>query len=270
MPLFDKYKDKLPTALANLGDYVTGSSGKTEPANAAAASMARKGSLDGPFSSDASSEGGLAYADSSDEDDDPVDYRKQDDNAKGMVKKGGTPPGRSMLRAASNASDATSRIRFPAISERSSRDARQYDDDDSGSAYSDEDDAPRRGGKVANHRTRSSKSDYERDSSVPRSNLPVSPARRSNTLESPTTPSFGRVPARSKTAEVRTPEAVRRDMERQKPSSSQKKVKVCARCEVRIEDGRWVAVDGGRAMCEKCWKNMYLPKVCAVLVRLRP
>ncbi|KIM48713.1 hypothetical protein M413DRAFT_15054 [Hebeloma cylindrosporum] len=27
-----------------------------------------------------------------------------------------------------------------------------------------------------------------------------------------------------------------------------------------IEDGRWVSVDGGGVLCERCWKNMYLPK----------
>lgn len=40
-----------------------------------------------------------------------------------------------------------------------------------------------------------------------------------------------------------------------------KKSKVCVRCEKRIEDGRWVKVDGGGILCERCWKNMYLPKV---------
>jgi hypothetical protein len=40
-----------------------------------------------------------------------------------------------------------------------------------------------------------------------------------------------------------------------------KKPKVCLKCAVAIENGRWVSTDGGGVLCEKCWKNMYLPKV---------
>jgi hypothetical protein len=65
-----------------------------------------------------------------------------------------------------------------------------------------------------------------------------------------------------------------------------KKIKVCIRCDKKIEDGRWISVEspgrkgisagasfnagtaGGETerkdkgvLCEKCWKNMYLPKV---------
>ncbi|KAJ7063418.1 hypothetical protein C8F01DRAFT_985457 [Mycena amicta] len=42
-----------------------------------------------------------------------------------------------------------------------------------------------------------------------------------------------------------------------------RKVKVCVRCETKIDDGKWVAMDGEKGpgvLCEKCWKNMYLPK----------
>ncbi|KAF5358165.1 hypothetical protein D9756_001330 [Leucocoprinus leucothites] len=39
-----------------------------------------------------------------------------------------------------------------------------------------------------------------------------------------------------------------------------RRVRVCLRCEKKIEDGRWIKVDTGGALCEKCWKNMYLPK----------
>ncbi|KAJ7632754.1 hypothetical protein FB45DRAFT_744696, partial [Roridomyces roridus] len=38
------------------------------------------------------------------------------------------------------------------------------------------------------------------------------------------------------------------------------KTKVCVRCEKKIDDGKWVQMDGGRVLCETCWKNMYLPK----------
>ncbi|KAL0946731.1 hypothetical protein HGRIS_012910 [Hohenbuehelia grisea] len=43
-------------------------------------------------------------------------------------------------------------------------------------------------------------------------------------------------------------------------AGSSRRVKDCVRCDKRVEDGRWVAVDGGGALCERCWKNMYLPK----------
>jgi len=45
-----------------------------------------------------------------------------------------------------------------------------------------------------------------------------------------------------------------------------KKQRVCVRCENKIEDGRWVQVDGGGILCERCWKNMYLPKVSCIFV----
>jgi hypothetical protein len=47
-----------------------------------------------------------------------------------------------------------------------------------------------------------------------------------------------------------------------KKERAAKKVRACLRCAKTIEDGRWVSVDGGGVLCERCWKNMYLPKVC--------
>lgn len=40
------------------------------------------------------------------------------------------------------------------------------------------------------------------------------------------------------------------------------KVRACVHCRKEIEDGRWIKVDTGSVLCERCWKNMYLPKVC--------
>ncbi|KIL00904.1 hypothetical protein PAXRUDRAFT_128696 [Paxillus rubicundulus Ve08.2h10] len=42
--------------------------------------------------------------------------------------------------------------------------------------------------------------------------------------------------------------------------SEKRKVRVCARCDSKIGDGRWIRMDGGNVLCERCWKNMYLPK----------
>ncbi|KAJ7219414.1 hypothetical protein GGX14DRAFT_356013 [Mycena pura] len=56
-----------------------------------------------------------------------------------------------------------------------------------------------------------------------------------------------------------------KDLKVAKPDDSMgdrvvRKTKVCIRCEKKIDDGKWVQVDGGGVLCEKCWKNMYLPK----------
>ncbi|KAI0062324.1 hypothetical protein BV25DRAFT_1916232 [Artomyces pyxidatus] len=39
------------------------------------------------------------------------------------------------------------------------------------------------------------------------------------------------------------------------------KPKSCVRCARTIDDGRWIRVENGKGvLCDKCWKNMYLPK----------
>lgn len=47
-----------------------------------------------------------------------------------------------------------------------------------------------------------------------------------------------------------------------RPESKRRpKTKTCLKCESKIEDGRWIQMEGGGVMCDRCWKNMYLPKV---------
>ncbi|KAG8217576.1 hypothetical protein J3R82DRAFT_5727 [Butyriboletus roseoflavus] len=41
---------------------------------------------------------------------------------------------------------------------------------------------------------------------------------------------------------------------------AKRKNRMCVGCDSRIEDGRWIQMDGGNVLCERCWKNMYLPK----------
>lgn len=60
-----------------------------------------------------------------------------------------------------------------------------------------------------------------------------------------------------------------RELDALKPSKSvtncpnrSRKVKQCASCNKTTDDGRWIPMDGGRVLCDKCWKSMYLPKVC--------
>ncbi|OSD08581.1 hypothetical protein PYCCODRAFT_1441435 [Trametes coccinea BRFM310] len=42
--------------------------------------------------------------------------------------------------------------------------------------------------------------------------------------------------------------------------SKRPKTRICIRCERVIDDGRWIQMEGGNVLCDKCWKNMYLPK----------
>jgi hypothetical protein len=95
---------------------------------------------------------------------------------------------------------------------------------------------------------------------------------RSNTVPAPPTSPSTMLPAnavrRSHTSPITKP----------LPAATRRRRHVCIRCEKAIEDGRWVAVEqeghvSGEAMdgadvakkkevmCERCWKNMYLPKV---------
>jgi len=86
--------------------------------------------------------------------------------------------------------------------------------------------------------------------------------RRSNTVQvpphSPET-KLPKLPARAKTTNdypksLLEPAVTRKDKSR--------KVRACVHCRKEIEDGRWIRVDTGGVLCEGCWKNMYLPKVC--------
>ncbi|EED82478.1 predicted protein [Postia placenta Mad-698-R] len=43
------------------------------------------------------------------------------------------------------------------------------------------------------------------------------------------------------------------------------KERVCAKCTKIIDDGRWIQMEGGSVLCDKCWKSMYLPKVRAAV-----
>ncbi|KAJ7125466.1 hypothetical protein C8R43DRAFT_1075714 [Mycena crocata] len=67
-----------------------------------------------------------------------------------------------------------------------------------------------------------------------------------------------RLPTRSRNASPTSERSATRDDKRE--HRTVRKPKICVRCEKTIDDGKWVAVDGGGVLCEKCWKNMYLPK----------
>ncbi|KAK0463909.1 uncharacterized protein EV420DRAFT_1114308 [Desarmillaria tabescens] len=88
---------------------------------------------------------------------------------------------------------------------------------------------------------------------------------RSNTMQVVSSPENKpvKLPARARTEKERSSdlERVRKGKEAlrgiERPA---KKVRICVRCDKKIEDGRWVQVDTGGVLCEQCWKNMYLPK----------
>jgi len=87
-------------------------------------------------------------------------------------------------------------------------------------------------------------------------------AYRSNTVQGVSSPETRppKLPTRSKTAVAPTERNSSLDANRVKKGRV-RKTRVCVRCHTTIEDGRWVQVDGGGILCERCWKNMYLPKV---------
>ncbi|GJJ12567.1 hypothetical protein Clacol_006810 [Clathrus columnatus] len=47
-------------------------------------------------------------------------------------------------------------------------------------------------------------------------------------------------------------------------SAIKTRVRICVKCDMRIENGRWIRMDSnstkGGILCELCWKSMYLPK----------
>jgi PDZ and LIM domain protein 5/6/7 len=61
-----------------------------------------------------------------------------------------------------------------------------------------------------------------------------------------------KLPVRSKTTPGPTGPTTRR----------KRSIKACLRCGKVIDDGRWIAIDNGKGgvLCEKDWKEMYLPK----------
>jgi len=98
-----------------------------------------------------------------------------------------------------------------------------------------------------------------------------SKSHRSNTVpgHQPQSPDGGKpvkLPARSLTSVLGSAEPSAKGKGVMKKEKAAKKVRTCLRCAKTIEDGRWVSVDGGGVLCERCWKNMYLPKVCVCVL----
>lgn len=226
-----------------------------------------------PLSPSTGSEVGLAYADNSDEDTPvvvPLNLRK------------------------SNANMATSKIKFPTLPspdrDRSATPVRKASVASMISAASSRSETTRyHSNSSATHSTTRSAGALERametlieegasvsvlaSGSVLASIAGPSTARgtsgkpnRSNTVPGPASPENKppKLPTRSHT----NPSHPHVHLERVKATGevarirnrSTRKPRICARCDTKIEDGRWIQMDGGGVLCERCWKNMYLPK----------
>ncbi|KAG1793024.1 hypothetical protein EV424DRAFT_1475710 [Suillus variegatus] len=90
---------------------------------------------------------------------------------------------------------------------------------------------------------------------------------RSNTVPGPVSPESRppKLPARSYTSPHHPhihsePVGITGQVARVRERSNTKKDRICASCDTKVDDGRWIQMDGGNILCERCWKNMYLPK----------
>lgn len=95
---------------------------------------------------------------------------------------------------------------------------------------------------------------------------------RSNTVPGPVSPEHKppKLPVRSHTSphhpHIHSERVgVTGEVARVRERGKRKKDRNCAKCDQKIEDGRWIQMDGGNVLCERCWKNMYLPKVRATV-----
>jgi len=215
----------------------------------------------GSRSSDTSDFGGLAYADSDSEYDDGNDVPNKD-------------------------GEGTNKIQFPTSSPRSSK--------SSESAYSPRIPTRSLSAASSSHTGYGARSTARSVGALDRAmetlfeDTPLSPTTNASFSPlPPTEPTLPvvddrspvrdssskppKLPTRSHTSPIMTKP---RELDALKPSKSvtsnstasssrTRKVKQCASCNKTIGDGRWIPMDGGRVLCDKCWKNMYLPKVCA-------
>ena len=215
----------------------------------------------GPRSSDTSDFGGLAYADSDSEYDD----------GSATSKKGG---------------GGTNKIQFPTSSPRSSKSsesaysARIPTRSLSATSSSHSGHGARSIARSVGALDRAMETLFEDTPLSPTTNASFSPLSPTNHIPpvgmdnyNQTRDSSGKppkLPTRSHTSPTITKH---RELDALKPSKSvtsnsssasnrSRKVKQCASCNKTVEDGRWIPMDGGRVLCDKCWKNMYLPKVC--------
>ncbi|KAH9857168.1 hypothetical protein C2E23DRAFT_720561 [Lenzites betulinus] len=242
LPFFEKFKNKLP-AVDTATPPPSGSGGAGRPPPS-------------PTSDDGSYDG-LAYA-NSDDDDDPVPD---------------IPLRASPLPLATPAKSAENRVRFPSMTNSESKYSSASSSSSSSSTTSPR--MPQR--KLSSSTVGSSYSARTISKSVGAldrametlfEDLPTSP-----TLSASSARPFAPPPAavadahRESVSSAKSPKLpTRSHTSPTLPSAASAEVarrprrRVCLRCEKHIEDGRWIQVEGANVLCDKCWKNMYLPK----------
>lgn len=236
----------------------------------------------GPMSPSTDSEQGLAYADDSDDDTPvviPLDIRKSDvlsgtNKVKFPTVEGGQPtsPVRKLpsrkASASSVASYSTSRSANAGPSRTRSASSATHTTAPGGALERAMETLIEEGASVSVLASGSVLASLAGPSGSRASGKP----NRSNTVPGPVSPEHRppKLPARSYTSphkphihseRVGVTGEVTRVRERK---GKGKKVRICARCDLKIEDGRWIQMDEGNVLCERCWKNMYLPKVRAI------
>ncbi|KZT26549.1 hypothetical protein NEOLEDRAFT_1177545 [Neolentinus lepideus HHB14362 ss-1] len=243
LPFFEKFKNKLPMSASAPGFGLDRQ--QDEP---------RALSPD-PDSSSEYSGSGLAYADDTDEDE------------VGLMAPAVKP-------LAVNNSNPTSRVHFPSMSDNSETAKLDYSRSTSSSAssssrgpanmpirsISDASYTSSRMGKGALDRAMETL--FEDPTSPTSSTTSASFGVTSTALaKSNTTANRGssasavKLPTRSHTSPTLHNHALGEGAKKR-----ERKVRECRRCERQIDDGRWVRTDSGGVLCERCWKNMYLPK----------
>ncbi|EIW60146.1 uncharacterized protein TRAVEDRAFT_164694 [Trametes versicolor FP-101664 SS1] len=241
LPFFEKFKNKLPAVDTSAQSPGAGA-GSADPS---------------PLSplSDDGSYGGLAYADSDDDDDLPL---------RASPLPLATPAKPAAVAGSGN------KVRFPSMTNSESKYSsasssssattspppmpqRSLSTSTAGSSYSS-----RTIAKSTGALDRAMETLFEDGPSSPtasttsRAFTAADPYRESvSSIKSP------KPPIRSHTSPT-LPSSAR--AEAAKTAARRPKRRVCLRCEKHIEDGRWIQVEGGNVLCDKCWKNMYLPK----------
>ncbi|RPD66403.1 hypothetical protein L226DRAFT_566840 [Lentinus tigrinus ALCF2SS1-7] len=227
LPFFEKFKNKLPAVdTAKAAD-------STEPSPVS------------PASSD-SSYGGLAYANSDDEDELDIPLRASPQPI-------ATPAKKADSKATAPATDV--KVRFPSMTNSESK----YS---SSSSSTESPRLPQRSLSASTSRTiakstgaldRAMETLFEESPTSPTTSTgsrPFTEAQRDSVSKSP------KLPMRSHTS----PTLSSGRLEQRKSAQRRPKTKTCVRCEKTIEDGRWIQMEGGNVLCDRCWKNMYLPK----------
>ena len=257
IPFFEKIKDKLP----NLDTTTAAKSTEPSPVS--------------PTDSD-SEYGGLAYADSDgDEDDEDGTLRSSPQPL--PAAKPAEPPASSSSQQPppqSQVQQPQGKVRFPSMTNTESR----YSS--SSSSTMDTPKAMKRSLSASTVRT-VAKSTGAIDRAMETlledgdpfsptasaASLPAPFAERDRDSQRDSVTKSPKLPTRSHTSPTLPSGRGSGAEQRRSGASKRPRVRVCVRCEQKIDDGRWIAMEGGSVLCDRCWKNMYLPKVSLLFLR---